>query len=78
MALQQMQAPQGDLRASTEKLCFTLMEACFSTGLGRSTIYQLVKDKKLRAIKAGNRTLIPADSLRSYLASLPSLETEAA
>ncbi|SFM99623.1 excisionase family DNA-binding protein [Methylobacterium pseudosasicola] len=78
MALHQMQAPQVSLRASTEKLCFTLTEACFSTGLGRSTIYQLVKDKKLRAIKAGNRTLIPADSLRSYLASLPSLETEAA
>lgn len=78
MALQQIQVPQGDLRAPTEKLCFTLTEACFSTGLGRSTIYQLVKDKKLHAIKAGNRTLIPADSLRSYLASLPPLHAEAA
>ncbi|WP_267359293.1 MULTISPECIES: excisionase family DNA-binding protein [unclassified Methylobacterium] len=70
-----VQAPRGDLRASTEKLCFTVPETCFSTGLSRSTIYLLLQEKKLRSIKVGNRTLIPADSLRGYLSSL---ETEAA
>ncbi|QEE40844.1 MULTISPECIES: excisionase family DNA-binding protein [unclassified Methylobacterium] len=75
MNFHQVQAPQGDLCASTEKLCFTVPEACFSTGLSRSTIYLLLQEKKLRSIKARNRTLIPADSLRGYLASL---EMEAA
>lgn len=70
-----VQAPRGDLRAPTEKLAYTIVEAQYATGLGRTTIYSLVAEKKLRTIKVGNRTLIPADSLRGYLASL---EQEAA
>lgn len=75
MNFHKVQALQGDLRASTEKLCFTVMETCFSTGLSRSTIYILLQQKKLRSIKVGNKTLIPVDSLRSFLSSL---EQEAA
>ncbi|KQO59240.1 hypothetical protein ASF24_13855 [Methylobacterium sp. Leaf86] len=75
MALQEAQAPQGYLRASPEKLAFTIQEAQHATGLGRSTLYVLIAEKKLRIIKVGSRTLIPADSLRGYLASL---EREAA
>lgn len=68
-------APQGDLRASPEKLAYTVPEALYVTGLGRTTLYALVAEKKLRTIKVGSRTLIPADSLRGFLASL---EMEAA
>ena len=75
MALQEMQTPQGHLRASPEKLAYTIAEAQYAAGLGRTTIYALVAEKKLRTIKSGARTLIPADSLRGYLASL---EQEAA
>lgn len=70
-----VQAPQGHLRASAEKLAYTIPEAIYATGLGRTTIYALIGERKLRTIKAGARTLIPADSLRDYLASL---EREAA
>ena len=75
MNFHKVQAPQGDLRASTEKLAYTVPEALYATGLGRSTIYLLISEKKLRTIKVGARTLIPADSLRGFLASL---EMEAA
>lgn len=75
MHTQSVQAPRGDLRASTEKLAYTIGEAQYATGLGRTTLYALVAEKKLRTIKVGARTLIPADSLRGYLASL---EQEAA
>lgn len=68
-------APQGDLRASPEKLAYTVPEALYATGLGRTTLYALIGEKKLRTIKVGSRTLIPADSLRGFLASL---EMEAA
>jgi excisionase family DNA binding protein len=71
----QVRAPQGDLRASTEKLAYTVPEALYATGLGRTTLYALIAEKKLRSIKVGSRTLIPADSLRVFLASL---EQEAA
>jgi len=75
MNFHKVQAPQGDLRASTEKLAYTVPEALYATGLGRSTIYLLISERKLRTIKVGSRTLIPADSLRGFLASL---EMEAA
>ncbi|MCJ2077902.1 helix-turn-helix domain-containing protein [Methylobacterium sp. E-016] len=75
MNLHTVQAPQGDLRASPEKLAYTVPEALYATGLGRTTLYALIAERKLRMIKVGSRTLIPADSLRSYLASL---EMEAA
>ena len=75
MNLHTVQAPQGDLRASPEKLAYTVPEALYATGLGRTTLYALIAERKLRTIKVGSRTLIPADSLRGYLASL---EQEAA
>ena len=75
MNLHTVQAPQGDLRASPEKLAYTVPEALYATGLGRTTLYALIAERKLRIIKVGSRTLIPADSLRDYLASL---EQEAA
>ncbi|TXN72692.1 excisionase family DNA-binding protein [Methylobacterium sp. WL6] len=75
MNLHTVQAPQGELRASPEKLAYTVPQALYVTGLGRTTIYALIADRKLRTIKVGTRTLIPADSLRGYLASL---EQEAA
>ena len=75
MRLHQEQAPQGYLRASSGKLAYTVPEAQDATGLSRSTLYRLIDGKKLRIIKVGTRTLIPADSLVTYL---DSLEMEAA
>lgn len=70
MALKQMEASQEVLRVSMMKLAYTIQESQDATGLGRSTIYQLISQNKLRTIKVGTRTLIPADSLRGFLASL--------
>jgi excisionase family DNA binding protein len=52
-------------------LAYTILEAAKASGLGRSTVYELIGAGKLEARKAGNRTLIPAESLRRYIASLP-------
>jgi hypothetical protein len=41
------------------------------SGLGRTTIYKAIGAGKLVAVKAGNRTLVTDESLRSFLASLP-------
>ncbi|MGF3027911.1 helix-turn-helix domain-containing protein [Methylobacterium aquaticum] len=57
-------------RASVEKLAYTIAETCYATGLGRTMVYELIAKEKLRAVKAGTRTLIPAESIRGYLASL--------
>jgi excisionase family DNA binding protein len=41
------------------------------SGLSRSFLYRLMKDREIEAIKAGGRTLILDASLRAYLAARP-------
>jgi excisionase family DNA binding protein len=55
-------------------LAYTIADAAKASGLGRTSLYELIGAGKLEARKAGNRTLIPADSLRAYLASLPAAD----
>lgn len=56
------------VRLRGEKLAFTVDEVRFLTGLGKGTIYALVKAGKLRALRlGGRRLLILRDSLEKYL-----------
>lgn len=41
------------------------------TGLSKVTIYRLLAAERLRAVKAGAKTLIEYASIREYSASLP-------
>lgn len=54
-----------------EPITVTISNATAMTGISRSELYRLLKAEKLRAIKSGHSTLIPIDSLRQYLGSLP-------
>ncbi len=53
-----------------EKLFYTIDEACYVTGRGRTAIYQDIASGKLRASKCGRRTLIAAESLQNWKDSL--------
>ncbi|WP_082557845.1 helix-turn-helix domain-containing protein [Methylobacterium sp. Leaf361] len=75
MNSKEFKAAQVDLRAPPEKLAYSVNEVCHSLSLSRTTVYELLAKKRLRSIKIGVKTLIPADSLRSLMASL---EMEAA
>jgi excisionase family DNA binding protein len=55
----------------TDAIAHTIADAVKVSGIGRTTLYELIGAEKIEARKAGNRTLIPADSLRAYIASLP-------
>lgn len=57
---------------ATKQLAFTIQDAQAATGLGRTTLYNLIASGKLDARKSGSRTLIPAASLEQYIADLPS------
>lgn len=41
------------------------------TGLGRSTIYKLAGQGKLRLVKAGGRTLVDMEHAMHWMATLP-------
>ncbi len=66
---QPLAAPPREL--PPKKLTFTMKEASTALGVGKTTLYAAIADGRLAAVKLGNRTLIPADALHGWLASLP-------
>jgi excisionase family DNA binding protein len=50
---------------------FRISEVCSITGLGRTTIYAAIKAGHLTARKYRRRTIVLADDLTAWLASLP-------
>ena len=52
---------------NTPKLTYSINEACKASSLGRTTIYAHIGAKRLRAVRVGGHTLIPAESLMALL-----------
>ena len=52
-------------------LAFTVQDACRAIGCGRTSLYSLISAGKIEARSLGSRTIIPAESLRRFVASLP-------
>jgi len=48
-------------------VCVSVADACRALSIGRTTIYQLVKDGELRLFKLGARSLIPAQDLHALV-----------
>jgi excisionase family DNA binding protein len=46
------------------KLAYSIREACDASSLGKTTIYSHISAGRLKAVRVGGRTIIPADSLR--------------
>ncbi|MGV9242188.1 helix-turn-helix domain-containing protein [Streptomyces sp. NBC_00582] len=51
-----------------EKINYSIDEAVEASGLGRSTIFELIKSGDLPSFKEGRRRLIPADAIRAHSA----------
>jgi excisionase family DNA binding protein len=54
---------------------FSISEFCLRYGVGRTNAYQEIAAGRLRAVKAGRRTLITHDSAEAWLAALPEANT---
>jgi excisionase family DNA binding protein len=63
--------------ATSAPLAYTIEQACTTACIGRSTIYELIRTGKLRAVKRGRRTLILAADLRNWVEQLPVVESQA-
>jgi excisionase family DNA binding protein len=46
------------------KLAFSIREACAASSLGKTTLYSHISAGRLKAVRVGGRTIIPAESLR--------------
>ena len=48
-------------------LAYRINDAAIVSGLSRATLYRLIKENKLRSVRAAGRRLIPSDALRELL-----------
>ena len=56
-------------------LAYSVEEFCALSGLGRSFLYEAIRNGDLKARKAGRRTLILSAEAQRYLDTLPEVET---
>lgn len=49
--------------AAAGKLAYRVDEACHALGIGRTSLYELVKSGELKLIKVAGRTLVPRSEL---------------
>jgi excisionase family DNA binding protein len=51
-----------------ERLAYSVKEACRVSSLGRTTLYAHIAANRLKAVRIGGRTVIPAESLQALIA----------
>jgi hypothetical protein len=69
-----MHQPNQTLDRPIEPITVTVPDTIRISGLSRSEIYRRLAAGDLEAIKSGTRTLILLDSVKRYLASLPTAQ----
>ena len=55
-----------------ERVTLTVSAACRATGVGRTYLYELMRDGRIKSVKLGRRRLIVASSLRALIAGASS------
>jgi hypothetical protein len=60
---------QPDFRGGLPQLSFSIRQFMAHSGMGRSQIYECLRNGKLKAIKIGARTFIPAAAAHKLIAS---------
>lgn len=53
------------------RLAYSIDEVTELSGLGRTLIFQAIRDKRLLAVKCGRRTIIRREDLDAFLRALP-------
>ena len=49
------------------KIGYSIREACQASSLGRTSIYNHLSAGRLRAVRVGGRTIIPAEALHALI-----------
>jgi excisionase family DNA binding protein len=58
----------------TGRLAYPINDFAEALGIGRSKVYEEIRDGRLQAKKLGSRTLITAQAASEYLSQLPDID----
>lgn len=58
------------VQITTTREAYTVEEAAIALGVGKVTVYRLLKEGQLRRCKIGRRTLIPVKDLAAFVERL--------
>lgn len=51
----------------TQKIGYSIREACQASSLGKTTIYNHIAAGRLRVTRVGGRTIVPAENLHALI-----------
>lgn len=63
---------QHSLTYGGGKIAYSIPEFCAACAVGRTFVYDKIKNGRLKALKAGRRTIVDADEAKRWLTSLRS------
>lgn len=58
------------MKEKPERLAYRIDEACASIGIGRSSLYNMIRDGRLKSVKIAGRTLIPRCEIERLLSGV--------
>lgn len=63
--------------STVQKAAYSIAEFCFLVSLGRSRVFEEIRENRLHVVKVGRRTLIPAVEVAAWLDRLSAAPTQA-
>jgi excisionase family DNA binding protein len=60
----------------TEHIAYTPREACEVLRIGRTKLYELFAERKIRAVALGGKTLVPLAEVERFLSELPPIRLQ--
>lgn len=64
----------GAQASDRDQIAYSINQACEKAGLGRTHIYEAIRNGSLRARKSGRRTIILHHDLEKFLRNLPEMQ----
>jgi len=61
---------------TTDKLLWSVKEACFQLGIGRTTLMEMTSENRIPSILIGRRRMYSAQAVREWVDSKKATKTE--
>jgi excisionase family DNA binding protein len=59
-----------------ERIAYSPKEACEALGIGRTKLYELFAERKIKAVALGGKTLVAREEVERFLSELPPIRLQ--